>query len=87
MALSSKQKSLIKYTLKFLEIDVVIVALAGLLALQRGLFPDINRLVFLGIGLVYLYIVLTVTIRTRIRIQDYLLTEPQILKDDPYHNN
>lgn len=87
MAFSSRQKSIIKYTLKFLEIDVVIVALAGLLALQQGFFPDINRVLFLGIGFGYLYIVLTVTIRTRMRIQDYLLSEPDILADDPYFNN
>lgn len=87
MAFSPKQKSLIKYSLKFLEIDAVIIALAGLLALKRGLFPDLDRLAFLGIGLIYLYIVLTITIRTRIRVQDYLLSEPEILKDDPFYNN
>lgn len=87
MPFSSRQKSLIKYTLKFLEIDAVIIALAGLLALQQGLFPDINRLVFLGIGVVYLYFALTIIIRTRIRVQDYLLSEPEILADDPYYNN
>ncbi len=87
MAFSSRQKSLIKYTLKFLEIDVVIIALAGLLALKRGLFPDVSQLVFLGIGLVYLYVVLIITIRTRVRVQDYLLSEPELLRDDPYYNN
>lgn len=85
--LSARQKFIVKNALRFLEVVIVILALAGLLAIQRGFFPDLNTIVFFIVGIMYLIVVLRITIRTRLKIENYLTTEPEILANDPYYND